>query len=383
MLEKTKQKTKQKNVCTRNKGITLIALVITIIVLLILAGVSIYTILGDNGVVNKANEAKQADEISNIEDAVNDKVITSFSSTGEINKSKLLNKLNEIPGVSELPEDDSYSFPLLFKVNEYYAKVDELGNVEVSIEKPQMPVYASEDTSYVGYYADLDGNASNGPEGIIYADLAHDNSGEWHYSYNNFSYKKENAKLKKYTVGEDVAGGFGSYSAPVIKAVDGIDGTDRFYVMALEDLVSINGNSYYYWYYNGKDKMNDYATTTYTEFGKGKVNTNNMLSKYNSTSYGDRYTSDLWGSEELKSNVNEGWFVPSKDEWSAFGYMVENIVGNESYSLYYSDFGLGVYYWSSSQYDSSNAWFANFDGGYMNYKYVTDYDEVIRLSTTF
>ena len=37
------------------KGITLIALVITIIVLLILAGVSIATLAGDNGILKRGN----------------------------------------------------------------------------------------------------------------------------------------------------------------------------------------------------------------------------------------------------------------------------------------------------------------------------------------
>ena len=41
----------------QNKGITLIALVITIIVLLILAGVSITTLLGDDGILTRAKEA--------------------------------------------------------------------------------------------------------------------------------------------------------------------------------------------------------------------------------------------------------------------------------------------------------------------------------------
>lgn len=41
------------------KGITLIALVITIIVLLILAGVTIATLTGDNGILTKASEAKE------------------------------------------------------------------------------------------------------------------------------------------------------------------------------------------------------------------------------------------------------------------------------------------------------------------------------------
>ena len=42
-----------------NKGITLIALVITIVILLILAGVTIATLTGENGVLNKANTAKE------------------------------------------------------------------------------------------------------------------------------------------------------------------------------------------------------------------------------------------------------------------------------------------------------------------------------------
>ena len=46
----------------KNKGITLIALVITIIVLLILAGVSIATLTGDNGLLSKAQEAKEKTE---------------------------------------------------------------------------------------------------------------------------------------------------------------------------------------------------------------------------------------------------------------------------------------------------------------------------------
>ena len=53
----------KRNTKRKNEGITLIALVITIIVLLILAGVTIATLMGDNGILTKATEAKndQAD----------------------------------------------------------------------------------------------------------------------------------------------------------------------------------------------------------------------------------------------------------------------------------------------------------------------------------
>ena len=43
----------------KNTGITLVALVVTVIVLIILAGISISLVLGDNGIITKAREAKE------------------------------------------------------------------------------------------------------------------------------------------------------------------------------------------------------------------------------------------------------------------------------------------------------------------------------------
>ena len=48
-----------RNTLRRNKGITLIALVVTIIVLLILAGISIAMLIGQKGILNRAAEAKE------------------------------------------------------------------------------------------------------------------------------------------------------------------------------------------------------------------------------------------------------------------------------------------------------------------------------------
>ena len=47
------------------RGVTLVALIITIIVLLILAGVTINAVVGGEGTVEKASEAKNATENSN------------------------------------------------------------------------------------------------------------------------------------------------------------------------------------------------------------------------------------------------------------------------------------------------------------------------------
>ena len=68
-----------------NRGITLIALVITIVVLLILAGVTIATLTGDNGILTKAQEAKTKTEeaqkqeeaqLKDLEDYINGVVVS-------------------------------------------------------------------------------------------------------------------------------------------------------------------------------------------------------------------------------------------------------------------------------------------------------------------
>lgn len=51
------------------KGITLIALVITIIVLLILAGVSIAMLTGQNGILTRAQDATEETVIGDVEEA--------------------------------------------------------------------------------------------------------------------------------------------------------------------------------------------------------------------------------------------------------------------------------------------------------------------------
>ena len=55
-----------KNRKMQEKGITLIALVVTIIVLLILAGISISMLTGQNGILNRASEAKEKTGTANV-----------------------------------------------------------------------------------------------------------------------------------------------------------------------------------------------------------------------------------------------------------------------------------------------------------------------------
>lgn len=57
------------------KGITLVALVVTIIILLILAGVTIATLTGNNGLLNKAKDAKIATEIADIKEQIQTEIL--------------------------------------------------------------------------------------------------------------------------------------------------------------------------------------------------------------------------------------------------------------------------------------------------------------------
>ena len=64
----TQVKEKQKKY--QEKGITLLALVITIIVLLILAGVTVSSLLGDSGIIKNATEVQILTELSNVKEAL-------------------------------------------------------------------------------------------------------------------------------------------------------------------------------------------------------------------------------------------------------------------------------------------------------------------------
>ena len=74
------------------KGITLVALVITIIVLLILAGVTLSMVMGDSGIFGKANSAKEKTKLSNAEEIIKLAVLE--------------NKVNKASGDTALSDDE-------------------------------------------------------------------------------------------------------------------------------------------------------------------------------------------------------------------------------------------------------------------------------------
>ena len=93
------------------RGITLIALVITIIIILILAGISIASLTGDNGILTKADTAKEENRAATIEEEKNlwksnqvaDQII------GETEVQKLGELLEQLQNEELITEEEKYT----------------------------------------------------------------------------------------------------------------------------------------------------------------------------------------------------------------------------------------------------------------------------------
>ena len=220
--------------------------------------------------------------------------------------------------------------------------------------------------SQVGKYIDINGDGI--PEGVIFADLAVGGEGQWGNFKEKYKIPTIEDGLKDYIViGEynDQINGKQEVLAPIL------DGIDRFYIMALNDV----GKDEHYWYNKATFKgMIDYEETTLETFGSGKQNTLNMIKKWNKEDYGAQDSDDMWSL--IQEQVNDGWFILSVDEWAAFAGQLGITKSN------YSSKGLSGWYWSSSQYGTNSAFSI-----YLNNGYVDDYGvngtHCVRLAATF
>ena len=74
----------------RQEGVTLIALAVTIIVMLILAGVSISTLTGNSGISKNAENARLQNELGSIIEKINLAISESFMNDVNVDKMKVL-----------------------------------------------------------------------------------------------------------------------------------------------------------------------------------------------------------------------------------------------------------------------------------------------------
>ena len=150
------------------KGITLIALIITILVLLILAGVSISMVIGNNGIINKAQNAKstyslaELEELANIEYTslkINDYVIGLNEVDGQtvLDANKVTEKdvANSLKGKYEIKEVASGGSSSVtgISVNSNNVSMGKNGTLDIEV------TLNGEESSSVGkdYYALVDG----------------------------------------------------------------------------------------------------------------------------------------------------------------------------------------------------------------------------------
>ena len=116
------------------KGITLIALVITIIVLLILAGVSIAMLTGQNGILTQAQNAKTTTENKSAEEKVKLAVMGARADDGTLTVGKLRTELANYGGTVE-----GDTFPVTATVDGKSFTVDANGNVTSAGSSDQTP----------------------------------------------------------------------------------------------------------------------------------------------------------------------------------------------------------------------------------------------------
>ena len=118
------------------KGITLIALVITIIVLLILAGVSIAMLTGQNGILTQAQSAKTTTEDKSTEEKIKLAVMAARAqSEGALDADKLVAEITNNYGGTATKTGTG--FPVNATIDGKSFTVDSDGNVELAGSKPQ------------------------------------------------------------------------------------------------------------------------------------------------------------------------------------------------------------------------------------------------------
>ena len=116
----------------KEKGITLIALIVTIIILIILAGITIGVLIGDEGLIGNANDAKEQTEIANEKEIVDRATINAMGNNprGNIVEDELQNELDKITNVGDTDvEDNGEEFEVVFVNTNRYYTVDKQGDI--------------------------------------------------------------------------------------------------------------------------------------------------------------------------------------------------------------------------------------------------------------
>lgn len=117
----------------RKKGITLIALVVTIIVLIILAGVSISLVLGDNGIITRAKEAKSTYSIEAVREKV-EMMLSEYVTENQLEEKDLdefLNQKQEEGKIEEASDNGNGTHTIILDGYEVTIRDEDLEIIEI------------------------------------------------------------------------------------------------------------------------------------------------------------------------------------------------------------------------------------------------------------
>ena len=151
----------------KNKGVTLIALAVTIVVMLILAGVTISVLNGENGIVKQAQKAKEESKIKELKEKV--RIDIAGKRVENINGELRVSVLKEILDkyFDNVPVESQITSETELKAKEEYGKYEmKISDIDVG--------EITYETSYT-IFKDVNGEQVPIPEGYIVSENSDEN----------------------------------------------------------------------------------------------------------------------------------------------------------------------------------------------------------------
>ena len=341
------------------KGITLIALVITIIVLLILAGVSVAMLTGQNGILTQANNAKASTANKSAEEKVKLAVMAARSQSEDASLD--LEKLTTEVTTNYGGQVKGGAFPVTVTIDGKSFTVDSDGNVELSGSKPQASKVKVGD--FVNYSA---GNWTD-------ADMTKiQDSGAKIAANKSTSLPSSNFQFGGFTEGSSKDGNATPNDSTYKYVTDKSTGSAvtgwRVFDVDGDSVTLISAGcpeDYYHPY--GKAYISEYILSGNTnssassDLGLGTDYTARDWSMYVNSSYGSGITATALTKTRLDQWYNKNYNLTSADTYNNSTFQKIYGTNNESLIDNYS------YYWLASARSSSSVCNVNPSGRYVNY----------------
>lgn len=233
-----------------SNGITLISLVITIIVLLILAGISIQMLSGNNGILSRAGEAKERTERSEIIEKARLEIIRGITDNNgkNLDEDGIIDVLTVFFKEDSIPADLTDMTAILTTKDEKFNDItlgELIGDVKVAEESPTLKATKDNTEVKLSTVSDSEISSYYGSE-TNYKSISHPNI-IWQLFYSDTS--------NYYLIASDY----------VPNAELPCEGNDGF---GETDLSKVDGSDYKA-KFASSSSYNDYVMTTTTEYRKG------------------------------------------------------------------------------------------------------------------